>query len=64
LFSFELQIEPVTAIDAECAASRWRPGEGLSLGDRLCLALGDRLHLQVLTADATWGTDGTVRQIP
>lgn len=27
---------------------------GLSLGDRACLALGDLLHLPVLTADTSW----------
>lgn len=28
---------------------------GLSLGDRACLALGQHLHLPVLTADQVWG---------
>lgn len=27
---------------------------GLSLGDRACLALGERLNLPILTADRTW----------
>ncbi len=31
-------------------------GQGLSLGDRACLALGKRMGLQVLTADQIWGT--------
>ena len=30
------------------------PGLGLSLGDRACLALGQRLGLPVLTADQAW----------
>lgn len=38
-------------------------GGGLSLGDRLCLALGDRLGGEVLTADRAWGTEDGVRQV-
>lgn len=63
LLSYDVLIEPVTAADAEWAAHRWRSGEGLSLADRLCLALADRLDRDVLTADAAWGTSGRVRQI-
>lgn len=63
LESFGLQVEPVTAIDAERAARAWQPGAGLSLADRLCLALGDRLGTRVLTADRTWGDDDRVEQI-
>ncbi|MET4637268.1 PIN domain-containing protein [Mycetocola sp. 2940] len=54
LLSFELVVEPVTASDAEKAAALWRSGEGLSLADRLCLALADRLDASVLTADQQW----------
>lgn len=63
LFGYGLQIEPVIATDAEWAARRWRRGEGLSLADRLCLALADRLGTDVLTADTAWGSAGRVRQI-
>lgn len=63
LLSYELTIEPVTVDDAERAAGRWRRGEGLSLADRLCLALAERLDADVLTADRGWGTRGRVRQI-
>jgi PIN domain nuclease of toxin-antitoxin system len=63
LLSYELGIEPVTAADAEWAARRWRRGEGLSLADRLCLALADRDGLDAWTADTAWGTGGNVRQI-
>lgn len=63
LYSYELDVVPVTLEDAERAARRWRPGEGLSLADRLCLALADRLEDQALTADQSWGTDDRVRQI-
>ena len=58
LASYGVQIEAVTVSDAEWAARRWAPGEGLSLADRLCLALGDRLDADIWTADKTWGTEG------
>jgi ribonuclease VapC len=63
LTSYGVQVEAVTADDAEWAAHRWAPGESLSLADRLCLALGERLDAVVLTADRAWGTDGRIRQI-
>lgn len=63
LLSYTLDIEPVTAADAEWAARRWQRGEGLSLADRLCLALAHRAGIDAWTADATWGTEGPVRQI-
>lgn len=63
LLSYGLAVEPVTADDAEWAARRWRRAEGLSLGDRLCLALAERLDAAVLTADASWGRGGRIRQI-
>ncbi len=63
LDSYGIEIEPVVAEDAEWAARRWRFGEGLSLADRLCLALAERLDDDVLTADTTWGTTGRIRQI-
>jgi PIN domain nuclease of toxin-antitoxin system len=40
------------------SAARLRPvtrHAGLSLGDRACLALGDRLGCPVVTADRIWG---------
>jgi PIN domain nuclease of toxin-antitoxin system len=63
LVSFEIEVEPVTIADAEWAAARWTRGDGLSLADRLCLALGDRLDGVVWTADESWGSEGRVRQI-
>ncbi len=63
LESYDLRVEPVTIDDAELAARRWRRGEGRSLADRLCQALGDRLDADVLTADIEWGTAGRIRQI-
>lgn len=63
LQSYELAVEPVEVGDAEWAARRWRKGEGLSLADRLCLALGHRLDADVWTADTAWGREPPVRQI-
>lgn len=63
LWSYALDVEPVTVDDAEWAARRWHRGEGLSLADRLCLALATRLGVEVLTADATWGSGKGIRQI-
>ena len=54
LRAYNIHIEPVTALDADVAASLWRPGGGLSLADRLCLALGQRLNAEILTADSAW----------
>ncbi len=63
LGSYDLEVQPVIRADAEWAAARWRPGEGLSLADRLCLALAERADAPVLTADAAWGSGGRVCQI-
>lgn len=63
LVSFGLAVEPVTAEDAEWAAARWRRGEGLSLADRLCLALGHRLSVPVATCDQAWGEGPGIWQI-
>lgn len=63
LLSYGIVIEPVTLDDAERAAERWRPGQSLSLADRLCLALADRTDATVITADRTWGSGGRIRQI-
>ncbi len=63
LASYGLRLEPVSVDDAEQAAASWRPGSGLSLADRLCLALGRRLDAVVWTADVSWGSSETIRQI-
>ncbi|HEX5947101.1 MAG TPA: PIN domain-containing protein [Acidimicrobiales bacterium] len=63
LTSYPITVDPVTIDDGEWAANRWRRGEGLSLADRLCLALAERLDADVLTSDTAWGTDGRVKQI-
>lgn len=63
LLSYGLQVEPVTVEDAEMAALRWKSGEGLSLADRLCLALADRLGSTAWTADTGWGSAANINQI-
>ena len=63
LGSYGIRVEPVVAEDAEWAARRWRRREGLSLADRLCLALAERLDTPVLTADTAWESAGRIRQI-
>lgn len=63
LLSFGLTVHPATTDDADWAAARWRSGEGLSLGDRFCLALAARLDLEAITADTAWGDAPGIRQI-
>jgi PIN domain nuclease of toxin-antitoxin system len=54
LATFGLRVVDVSEADAERAAGLWRAGSGLSLADRLCLALGLRLAAHVATADSRW----------
>lgn len=63
LLSYDLELVPVTHQDAELAARLWKRGSGLSLGDRLCLALAERLDVEAVTADVAWGTSHRVVQI-
>lgn len=58
-----IAVEPETRADAEAAVRLAGGRPGLSLGDRLCLALGERLGATVLTADRAWGDQPGVRQI-
>ena len=63
LVSYGVQVQAVTVTDAEWAARRWAPGEGLSLAGRLCMALADRLDADIWTADQAWGTSERIRQV-
>jgi PIN domain nuclease of toxin-antitoxin system len=63
LESYGLVVEPVGQADAEAAALMWQKGSGLSLADRLCLALADRLDAVAWTADRAWATSARARQI-
>jgi PIN domain nuclease of toxin-antitoxin system len=58
LTSFGLEVADVTERDGARAAGLWRRGSSLSLADRLCLALAERLELPVATTDAAWPTSG------
>lgn len=49
-----LDVEPVMPDDGVEAARLWKACPDLSLGDRLCLAMGRRLGYTVWTADASW----------
>jgi len=55
LLSYGVTIEPITRLDAEVAAALWQQGSGLSLADRICIALGRRLNAKIVTADVLWG---------
>lgn len=48
------RVEPVEERDGERAARLWTASPFLSLGDRLGLALAERLALPAVTADAAW----------
>ena len=58
LGSLGLRVWPFSADDAEDSGRLWSTTKalGLSLGDRACLAMGQRLSLPVLTADRVWGS--------
>ena len=51
-----LSVVDFTEQDARLAASLWADGKkyGLSLADRACLATGQRLKTQIVTADRVW----------
>ena len=44
-------------------AALWPKARHLSLGDRLCLALGARFEADVLTADRAWSGQPKVKLI-
>lgn len=51
-----LKVQATNRADALVAAAIYKVGKpfGLSLGDRVCLALAQRLGTEVLTADEVW----------
>ena len=63
LLSSGVRTEPVSADDARRSAEIEDSSLGLSLGDRLCLALADRLAEAALTADRAWGNSDRILQI-
>lgn len=50
--TYRLSVVPVGPEDADWAARRWRPGDGLSLSDLLSLALATRLGAPLVTAES------------
>lgn len=63
LTGYELRVEPVGQADAERAAALWTRGSALSLADRLCLAVAERLGAEAWTADTAWPDRPGVVQI-
>lgn len=63
LSSYGVQVKDATTDDAERAAALWRRGSGLSLADRFCIALGDRLDATIWTADRAWGEGDRIQQV-
>jgi PIN domain nuclease of toxin-antitoxin system len=65
LIGATVSVEPVT--DADCiAVARLRSAtkaKGLSLADRACLALADRLGVPAMTADRTWSEVDVAAQV-
>jgi PIN domain nuclease of toxin-antitoxin system len=55
LLAVGLTVEPLTKDDGLAVARWWATDSRLSLGDRCCLALAERLATQAVTADASWG---------
>ena len=58
-----VRIEVVGELDAEVAASLYEANPSLSLGDRLCLAVAQRLAQPVYTADRAWAKAQTDAQV-
>ena len=58
----DLQVVAFSLADAEMVAALWERTRdlGLSLADRACLALAERLHLPAVTADREWQSVGGV----
>jgi ribonuclease VapC len=49
-----ITVSPFSRLDARLAASFFRPRSGLSLADRVCLALARSLSSPAFTADRVW----------
>ena len=62
LYGQGLQVVAFSLADAEMVAALWERTRdlGLSLADRACLALAERLHLPAVIADREWQSVGGV----
>lgn len=49
-----MDVYDVTQVDAEQAARLWSLSQNLSLGDRLCLALAERIDTVAMTTERAW----------
>jgi ribonuclease VapC len=60
-----VQVEPVTEDDAEVAArlDRAVANKDLSLADRFCLAVAERLELPAYTSDQAWANAKTEAEV-
>jgi ribonuclease VapC len=60
-----VEVEPVTEDDAEAVARLARPtaNRDLSLGDRFCLAVAERLGRPAYTSDQAWAKAATEAKI-
>ena len=56
LEGLNITVSPFGRLDARLAASFYRHRSGLSLGDRVCLALARSLSSVAFTADRAWET--------
>ena len=54
LRSLGLAVADVIRVDGERAARLWTRENPLSLGDRLCLSVAERLGLPAVTAESRW----------
>ncbi|MDR2896834.1 MAG: PIN domain-containing protein [Propionibacteriaceae bacterium] len=54
LFGLGLRIVPMETVDVDRCAQLWFEHPFLSLGDRICLAVGERLGADIITADRQW----------
>ena len=52
--ALDVTVTPFGRLDARLAASFYRHGSGLSLADRVCLALARSLSSPAYTADRVW----------
>jgi ribonuclease VapC len=58
LGSLGIEFQDFDLLMARPTAEAWSPGTGLSLGDRACVALAERVHGTAVTTDARWGAAG------
>lgn len=60
LDALDMTVTPFGRLDARLAASFYRHGSGLSLADRVCLALARSLSSPAYTADRAWQAWGAL----